>query len=131
MLEPGVALIGADFTIDTSAVGVTGVVTVLLLLLISGSLTPGGKPIVAVFVMVPVAPGETVPLIVIMTLPPEGKFGMLPLTLLPTTLMFVGQTAPVLALVQLAETPVIAFGTISLKVVPLAAEGPALLIRIV
>jgi hypothetical protein len=124
-------LVGAVFTIDTSAVGVMGVATVLLLLLGSGSLTPGGKPIVAVFVMVPVAPGETVPLIVIMTLPPDGKVGTPPLTLLPTTLIFVGQTAPAEALPQLAETPVIALGTISLNVVPFAADGPALLIRIV
>jgi hypothetical protein len=124
-------LVGAVFTIDTSAVGVTGVVTVLLLLLGSGSLIPEGTPIVAVLVMLPVAPGETVPLIVIVMLAPEGKLGTLPLTVLPLILIFVGQTAPAVALVQLAETPVMVLGTISLKVVPLAAEGPALLIRIV
>jgi hypothetical protein len=131
MLDPGVALLGAVFTIDTSAVGVTGVVTVLVLLLESGSLMPGGRPMVAVLVMVPVALGETVPLIVMTTLPPEGKFGTLPLTLLPTTPMLLGQMAPTVAEPQLAETPVIALGTMSLKVVPLAVEGPALLIRIV
>ena len=120
---------GAVFTIDTSAVGVTGVEIELVLLLGSGSLTPLGRPIVAVLVIVPVAPGATVPLIVITTLAPEGSVGISPVTLLPDTPTLDGQTAPLLALPQDAVIPVMAAGTASAKLVPLAALGPALPIR--
>lgn len=105
--------------------------TVLELLVGSGSLTPGGRPIVAVLVIVPVAPAETVPLMVMITLAPDGRVGTLPLTVLPEIVMLGGHTAPLATLPQLAETLVIAPGTISVNVVPLAADGPALLMRMV
>jgi hypothetical protein len=126
-----VAFDGAVLTIETSAVGVTGVVTVLLLFVGSGSVMPGGKPIVAVLEIEPVAFGATTPLMVMITLAPAGSVGTLPLTVLPTMLTPAGQTAPLSAEPQTAETPEIALGTMSLNVVPFAAEGPALLIRIV
>jgi hypothetical protein len=126
-----VAFVGAVLTIDTSAVGVTGVVTVLLLFVGSGSVTPGGKSMVAVLEIDPVAFAATTPLMVITMLAPEGSVGTVPLIVLPTMLKLKGQTAPLSAEPQTTETPEIALGTISLKVVPFAAEGPVLLIRIV
>ena len=125
------ALLGAVLTMDTSAVGVTGVPMVLELLLGSGSVTPGGNPIDAVLVMVPVAPGATVPLIVMTKLAPEGRVGTEPETVFPKTVIVLGQAAPPLVFPHDAETPKIALGTASENVVPPAALGPALLIRMV
>jgi hypothetical protein len=128
MDDPGVALLGAVLRIETSAVGVIGVATVLVLLPGSGSLTPGGKPIVAVFEMVPVAFAATTPVMVISRLAPEASVGMDPEIVLPDTETAAGQLAPALALPQVALTPLMTEGTISLKVVKLALDGPALLI---
>ncbi len=68
-----------------------------------------------------------VPVIWMVTLAPAGKVAIVPETTLPTTLG-VGHTAAPAALLQLAATAVTPVGTGSLKVVPLAASGPALLI---
>ena len=68
------------------------------------------------------------PVIVIVTEPPEGKAGTLVLTLLPETFTVAGHSAPPVALAQLALTPVTPVGTLSLKVAPSAALGPALAI---
>ena len=80
------------------------------------------------FAIDPVADGETDPVIVITTDPPAGNVGTEPLTLLPLTVTDAGQTAPPLALAQLALTPLIADATASLNVDALAELGPAFVI---
>ena len=116
---------------DKSAVGVTGVDAELVLLFGFGSKVPLGNVMVAVLVIVPVAPAETRPLMVIVTEEPEGNVLTIPDTLLPTTEMDAGHTAPLVADPQVADTVLIAAGTWSLNDVPPAALGPALLISTV
>lgn len=78
--------------------------------------------------MVPVAPADTRPLMVMVSEEPEGNVAMIPDTLLPTTEIDAGHTAPLVAEPQEAVTELIAAGTASLNEVPPAALGPALLI---
>ena len=92
-----------------------------------GSVVPVGGVTVALLTIEPEAEALTVPVMTIVTLPPTGSVGTLPATLLPVTLTDAGQTAPPFALVQVALTPVMLLGTLSLKLVPFAALGPALL----
>ena len=81
--------------------------------------------------MVPVAPADTRPLMVMVTEDPDGKVPIKPDTVLPTTETELGQTAPLLADPQVAETELIAAGTLSLNDVPPALLGPALLMTMV
>jgi hypothetical protein len=110
----------------TSATGLTGVIVVELLSVGSGSTVPDGGVIEAVLLNVPVAEPDTVPLIVIVTEPPEGSVGIVALTLLPLIVIALGQTAPPLAVPQLAANPVMLAVTASATVLPSAALGPAL-----
>ena len=106
------------------------VVTVLVLLVGVGSVTPGGGVMVTVFVTGPVA--GAVPRIVMMTLPPDGKRGIEPLTLLAVTARVMAAQALVPVPdepVHVAVTPVRPAGSVSLKVAPSAALRP-LLIRV-
>ena len=120
---------GRSFTLVTckSAVGESIVVAVLLLLLLFGSMVPNGKVRVAVFGIEPVAEPETVPLIVIVTELLAGSVGMLADTKAPVIPMLPGQTAPLSAFEQVAVRPLMAAFTVSEKLVPPAALGPALL----
>jgi hypothetical protein len=68
---------------------------------------------------------------VMTTEPPEGKVGMLPLTVFPDTDITPGQTAPPAAAPQIAVFGIKLTSRISLKLVLLAALGPVLLICIV
>jgi hypothetical protein len=112
---------------DKSALALTLPTVLLALLLRVGSVVPVGGVTVAELMIVPMADALTVPLIVMVTLEPAGKVGTNPLTVLPTTETLAGQTAPPRALAQEAITPVMVLGTVSLKLVPLALLGPALL----
>ena len=79
----------------------------------------------AVLITVPVP--DTVPVIVITTLPPTGSAVTMPVTVLPATLT-APHAAPPLAPPQLAITPRTAAGTMSMNVAPSAIVGPALVI---
>ena len=114
-------------TIDKSALALTLPAVLLPLLLKVGSVVPAGGVTEAEFTIVPVADALTEPVMVMVTLPPAGNVGTWPLTRLPTTETLAGQTAPPSAFEHEALTPVIALGTVSLKIVPLAELGPALL----
>ena len=83
---------------------------------------------VAVLVTEPDAPLATVPSMDIVTLPPAGNVGTKPDTVWPAIVTLAGHTAPPTGDPQLAESPVIAAGTTSLKLAPFALLGPALLI---
>jgi hypothetical protein len=104
------------------------VVTVLVLLPGTGSFVPAGGATVAVFDKGAFVAGEVVPLIVMTSEPPDGKVGIVPLTMLPVTETTPGQTAPPVALPQVALAPVSDAGSGSLNVAPFAADGPALVI---
>ena len=104
------------------------VVTELVLFVGIGSVTPGGGEMVTVLVTGPVA--GAVPRIVMITLPPDGKRGIEPLTLLPVTARVIAAQALVPEPddpVQLAVTPVRPAGKVSLKVAPSAALRPLLI----
>ena len=88
------------------------------------AVTPVGGAIVAVFVMLAV-PLE-VPLTVNVTDPPLGSVGTVVEILLPAATL-PGHTALPVALPHVVVTPVIATGTVSVTVVPLASLGPLLL----
>jgi hypothetical protein len=103
----------------------TTVETVLVLLVLFGSVTPDGGAIVAVLTIVPDA--APVPITMKVTLPPAGSIAIV-------VLMFpepaaVPQLAPAVALPQVQVTPV--NGGVSVKMAPLAAPGPALVTRMV
>ncbi|MNT27904.1 hypothetical protein D3C72_1635560 [compost metagenome] len=66
------------------------------------------------------------PVTVIVTELLAGRLAMVPLTTLPATVTVAGHNAPPVGLPQVAATPVIEDGTVSLKLVPLASVGPAL-----
>jgi hypothetical protein len=125
---PALTDAGPYFATRMSATAATGVLVVDVLSAKSRSVTPVGGVILAVLVMAPLAVPLTVPAIVMETLPPAGKFGINPLTELPTGEMAAGQVAPPIALAQLAVMPVMSLGTKSVKLALLAALGPALLI---
>jgi hypothetical protein len=76
-----------------------------------GSVVPAGARIFAVFVTMPDC--GAVPDSVIVTVPVEGSVVTVLVTLFPTTFT-VPQTAPPVALPQLAVTPVTVEGTVSL-----------------
>jgi hypothetical protein len=119
----------AVFVMDTSAIaGIAGVIlvttTLLVLLVGSGSVTPGGVATVAVLLSVPDA--GAVPTIVIVTEPPLGMPGTAPDTVLDWT-RGSPQTAPPAGLLHDAVTPVKPAGNTSEYVVPLAGPGPLLL----
>jgi hypothetical protein len=124
---PALTVAGPYFAMRISATAATGVLIVDALSATSGSVTPAGGVILAVFVMAPFAVPLTVPAIVMETLPPAGKFGIKPVTKLPTGEMLAGQVAPPIAFEQLAVMPLMSLGTASLKLALLAALGPALL----
>ena len=92
-----------------------------------GSLAAPAGATLAVLLMVPVADGLTVPVIVITNEPPAGKVAMVPLTVLPE-IPGLGHTAPPVVLAHEAVMPVMAALTVSVKLVLLAALGPALVI---
>ena len=111
-----------------SAMALTGVFALEELSARFGSVTPVGGLTVAVLVREIVAPALTVPAMVMVTLPPLGRVGTVPVTLLPEIETEAGQTAPPEALLQLAVSPLIADTTGSLKLALSALLGPALLI---
>jgi hypothetical protein len=123
---PALILAGPDLTTDKSALGFTVPAVLLVLLLESGSVMPGGGVAEAEFTSVPEAEALTVPVIVMVTELLAGKLGTEPLTVLPDTLTLAGHTAPPAAEPQLALSPVMAVGTVSVKVVPSAELGPPL-----
>ena len=73
----------------------------------------------------------TFPDTVNVTVPLAGKVGINADTALPITVTVDGHTAPLVAPAQVAATPVKVLGTRSLKLVPPAALGPALVTTIV
>src|SRR5690348_8004156 len=92
------------------------VVAVPVLLPGTGSVVPDGGCAVALFVTdVPLV--GAVPVIVNVTLPPEGNVVIVLVTLLPATFT-VPHAAPPVGVPQLAPTAVIPAGTASLNVVP-------------
>ncbi len=109
------------FTTDTSAVGVTVIVVVVLELFPGvGSVTPTGGVIVAVLVeIVPVS--GAVAVIVYVTEPAFGNVGIVD-GFAPGP-----QTAPPVAPPQANVTPKSSAGTVSENTAPSADEGPALL----
>ena len=119
---------GPTLLIDKLATGFTVVDTSEKLLLLSGSLTPAAGLIVARLVITPVAEPETCAVIVMTSAPPDGKVGILPLTVLPEMDSVAGHTAPPVALPQTAEPGVKLALRTSLKPVLFAALGPTLLI---
>lgn len=104
-------------------------VAVLLLLLMFGSVVPEGNVRVAVLEIELLAEPEMVPLIMIVTELFAGSVGTLAETTPPLEMLIVvGQTAPLSAFEQVALRPLMAAFTVSEKLVPPAALGPALLI---
>jgi hypothetical protein len=107
------------------AINPTAALLVEVLFVISGSVTPFGGVIDAEFVIEPVAVLATVPVIVMVRLPPDGKTGIRLETLLPEIDTVDGQTAPLMAAPQLAEIDPIDDGTASKNEAPSALLGPA------
>src|SRR5262245_47453861 len=70
---PAVAMAGPDFATTRSAAATTVVVSEPVSLPGTASLVPAGGATVAVFVSVPVASGDTVPVAVKVTEPPAGR----------------------------------------------------------
>ena len=95
-----------------------------------GSVTPlAGVTIRAVFVSVPLALVESVPVTVYRSVEPEGRFAVV-LIELPLPLA-APQVAPPVGEPQVQLTPVIVAGTVSVTIEPVDASGPALLTTIV
>jgi hypothetical protein len=108
--------------IDKSAAGPTESVSVALLSLGFGSITPAGTVTVAAFAKLPVALGTTVPVTVKVTPPPAGKVtGVLMLPLSDAA-----PQAPPEEPAQVQLTPLRAAGIVSTTVAPVAVLGPAL-----
>ena len=99
-------------------------VSVALLLPVAVSVCPAPAVTVAVFTRLPVVPGPTVPLIVIVSAWPAGRLAFVKLTLLPVVPFVPQLPMPVTA--HVATTPVIAAGTTSAMLKPVAVDGPAL-----
>jgi hypothetical protein len=112
-----------------SATGTT-VVDALELLDGVGSTMFDGKLTVAVFNKVFGAVPLTLPVMVKVTEPFNGSVGTEAFTLFPDTEITVGQTAPFAAgiTLQVASTPVMPAGTLSIKLAPSAELGPAFVI---
>ena len=91
-----------------------------------GSVTPAGAVTVAVLDSVLPLLAVTVPLMVKVTLPPAGSVVLLLLTVEPATLT-APQAAPPAGLPQLAVMLPMPAGSVSAKLAPFAADGPALL----
>ena len=108
-----------------SATARIAVLLVLVLFAVLGSVMPPATLAVAVFVKLPVAEPLTIPLIVISKLAPAGKLAIVPLTVLPETAILAGHSAPPVVVPQLAVIALMLPGSTSLKLVPLAALGPA------
>ena len=130
MVPPALAMLGAVLVTCKSATGLIGVLAVELLSPVLGSSVPAGGVMFAVLTMMPVVLPATAPVTVRPTSPPLGRFAITPDTVLPLIVIGAGQLAPLMALVQLAATPVILLGTASLKLAAFAALGPALRMRI-
>ena len=113
--------------IDKSVFGAGVSVSVAKLLPGVGSVCPDPAVTVAVFARSPVAAALTVPLTVMVTKLPLPALILTPVndTVLPPGLTLVPQTAVPLA-TQLVVTPVIAAGTVSATLAPMAFVGPAL-----
>ena len=105
---------GPVLTTPTSATGFTVVGVLLLLLPGLVSVTPAGTATVPVLMSAAALAGA-VPVMVMTTLPPGGSVGIVPLTLLPTTVTEPGHRAPPSGLPQFAPTPVMPAGTASLR----------------
>jgi hypothetical protein len=131
MPEPALDEVGPVLMTTKSALGFTIPAVVLVLSALFGSVVPEGGVTVAVFDILPEAPAATVPAICKVILPPEGSVAMLPLTVLPLTVIEPGQAAPPVALLQIAVGLVIAVGKVSENAALLAALGPALRITTV
>ena len=101
-------------------------VSVALLLPAAVSVCPPPAVTVAVFTRLPVVPGPTVPMIVIVSSwpAPAGRLAFVKLTPLPVV-AFVPQL-PVPVTAHVAVAPVIAAGTASAMLKPVAVDGPAL-----
>src|SRR5438270_912713 len=112
--------------LKSAEVLVTVAEVVLELLAGVGSVTPVGGVTLAVLDRVLPLLAVTVPLMVKVTLPPEGSVVMLLLTAEPLTLT-VPHTAPPVGLPQLAVMLPMPAGSVSAKLAPSAAAGPPLL----
>src|SRR5260221_597270 len=123
MAPPALTFAGPVLATVKSATAATGLTVVLTVLLAGvGSVVPAGGLAVAVLVSVPLA-AVTVPLMVNVTLPPDGRVVTVLVTFCPATLT-VPQAAPPVAVPQVAVMLPIPTGTLSLKVAPSAADGP-------
>ena len=87
---------------------------------------PGGAPIVAVLVSVPVADAANVPVSVNVAVPPDSRFTDALMLPVPAA----GQLLPALA-AHVHVTPVSVAGTVSITVAPTTAFGPLLVATIV
>ena len=102
------------------------VLTTLVLVAISGSVTPAGVSTRAEFVMLEGPLLGKFPVIWIMTRPNDGKVGMVAATPVEVMDMDAGHAAPLVADVQVAAILVKPGGKVSTKVAPFAAAGPLL-----
>src|ERR1022692_4274289 len=120
--------------IARSATRLTVSVSLALLLLGFGSVTPAGAATLAVLVIVPVALPATVAFTVKVTLPPDGSVGTtMPVPCISATVVLgaVGHAAPLLGLPQVTLVT-LRFATAgSVNTAPFAADGPALLTTMV
>jgi hypothetical protein len=126
MGAPAFTAEGPIFVADRSTTGTTVVVTLELLLGV-GSVIPAGSAAEAMFV---IGLGEvplTVPLISKVILLLAGNVGTTALTVFPEILKPGGQIALLVVPRHAASIFEMPAGTLSVKVVPLAALGPALL----
>jgi hypothetical protein len=121
-LVPTVKLPACVFAITRSGARIE-VLAEALLFPATGSVTPPGAATVAVLVVAPTP--LAVPATVIETVPPAGSVGIVLVTPFPATFI-APHAAPPEAPVQSAVTLVMAPGTLSEKVAPFAASGPAL-----
>jgi hypothetical protein len=125
-LPPGVAdATPSVFVIARSAWRASPSVSVAVLFAVFGSVTPGPAATVAVFTRFPVAPALIAAFTVYVTLPPAGRFTVLPMLPVPGV---VQTPPPDPAHVQLAVRDA---GNVSVTVAAGAALGPALLATIV
>ena len=107
-----------------SATGLTVMAAVPVLLFGLGSVTPTGGVTAAVLVIGPLTEPSAVAVKVKVTRPPDGKVATLPLTLLPATVAVAPWPLTKTGLTKPA-------GRLSVKVAPLAALGPALVMTTV
>ena len=115
-------------TMRKSACADSALVAVLVFLAGSGSVAPGGKVRLAVLVTLPVAAGLIVAVTVNVTLLPAGKVAMgIPVPCMAVIVGAAGQAAPPVMAPQLTLLTVRLATAGSVKIVPFAALGPALL----